>query len=164
MSGLGLVPNKIVGFRIKPDWYNFTVVVVKQYGTSSKKAGQEYEEALAYCKSLESAASWLIEHVVRVKGEELQAEIEAKAKAEADALAGVKSTAKTVTKTAEEVFAGSIASAEALVAAIALAKEAAHGAIADIEARLRAAGLETPKQVTHFMGGEAPEESATDAA
>jgi hypothetical protein len=132
MSGLGLVPNKIVGYRIKPDWFNFTVVIVKEYGQSSKKHGQEYEESLAYCKSLESAVNWLIQHVTRVEGERLQDEIQA----------------------AE----GSVASAEGLLKAMQVAQAAALEAVADLNAKLMAAGLSSPKQLTHLLGGTTPEE------
>jgi hypothetical protein len=136
MSGLGLVPNKVVGYRIKPDWYNFTVVVVKQFGATSKKCGQEYEEALAYCKSLESAVDWLIEHVTRIEGEARQEQ--------------------------QHAIDGSVAAANAMLAAIEQAKAAAHAAVADLDARLRAAGLDTPKQVVHFMGGETPDGAPGD--
>lgn len=144
MSGLGLVANEIVGYRIKPDWYNFTVVVVKRYGKNSKKAGQEYEEALAYCRSLESASDWLISHVTRVKAEQLQEQ--------------VYQSAQLSDKAAE----GSVANVKALAEAIGLAKAAAHAAIADLTVRLEAAGLGTPKQMTHFMGGEMPEGETVD--
>jgi hypothetical protein len=155
MSGLGLVPNEIVGYRIKPDWYNFTVVVVKRFGSNSKKAGQEYEEALAYCRSLESASDWLIEHVTRVKAEQLQAEVLAAAEAQIAAKG-----AKVSLKVAE----GSVANARALAEAIGLAKAEAHAAIADLTARLEAAGLDTSKKLTHFMGGELPEGDPAEAA
>lgn len=155
MSGLGLVPNEIVGYRIKPDWYNFTVVVVKRFGASSKKAGQEYEEALAYCRSLQSASDWLIEHVTRVTAEQLQDDVLKAAQAQI-AAKGAKVTAK--------VAEDSVANAKALAQAIATAKDSAHAAIADLAARLAAAGLDTPKKLTHFMGDEMPEGDADTAA
>lgn len=145
MSGLGLVPNEIVGYRIKPDWYNFTVVVVKRFGASSKKKGQEYEEALAYCRSLESASDWLIAHVTRVKAEQLQDQVLK------SALLG------------DRAAEGSVANAQALAEAIRTAKASAHAAIAELTARLEAAGLNTPKLMTHFMGGESPEDDTTAA-
>jgi hypothetical protein len=154
MSGLGLVPNEIVGYRIKPDWYNFTVVVVKRFGTNSKKAGQEYEEALAYCRSLTSASDWLIEHVTRVTAEQLQADVLAAAQAQIAAKG-----AKVAAKVAE----GSVANAKALADAIAVAKAAAHVAIEELSARLEAAGLNSPKKLTHFMGGEMPESEGEPA-
>lgn len=151
MSGLGLVPNEIVGYRIKPDWYNFTVVVVKRFGASSKKVGQEYEEALAYCRSLESASDWLIEHVTRVTAEQLQDDVLKAAQAQITAKG-----AKVSAKVAEE----SVANAKALAQAITLAKESAHAAIAELTTRLEAAGLNTSKKLTHFMGGDLPEDDA----
>ena len=134
MAGLGLVPNEIVGWRIKPDYYNFTVCIVKRFGATSKKVGQEYEESLAYCKNLESAVSWLIQHVTRVASERLQDEIQA----------------------AE----GSVASAEGLFAAIKLAQAAALIAVAQLDARLTAAGLNQAKKVAQFLGGPVPDEEA----
>lgn len=154
MSGLGLVPNEIVGYRIKPDWYNFTVVVVKRFGKNSQKAGQEYEEALAYCRSLESASDWLIDHVTRVKAEQLQEAVLSAAQAQIAAKG-----AKVTDKVAE----GSVANVKALAEAIGHAKAAAHEAIADLNKRLEAAGLGTPKKLTHFMGGEMPEADPAEA-
>jgi hypothetical protein len=134
MSGLGLVPNAIVGWRLKPDYYNVTVCVVKRYGDSSKKAGQEYEESLAYCRNIESAVLWLITHVTRVEGERLQDEIEADQ--------------------------GSVASAEGLLDAMVFAQTEALKAVADLDARLTAAGLKSPKQLVSFLGEKPPEPSS----
>lgn len=135
MSGLGLIPNEIVGWRIKPDWYNFTVVVVKRFGTSSKRAGQEYEESLAYCRSIESATQWLVQHVTRVEGERLQNVVQGAS--------------------------GSVANAQALHDAITAAQAVALVAVAELEGRLTAAGLNSPKLVTKFLG-EQP--SASESA
>lgn len=138
MSGLGLVPNEIVGWRIKPDWYNFTVVLVKRHGPASKKVGQEYEEPLAYCSSLENAVRRIISQVTRVEGERLQASAEA--------------------------VEGTVASAQALLKATELAQQAAFAAVADLNARLQAAGLDSPKKLTHFLGGTTPAgDGETDA-
>jgi hypothetical protein len=131
MSGLGLVPNEVVGYRIKPDWYNFTVCVVKRFGKTSKKVGQEYEEPLAYCRSLESSAAWLLQHVVRIEGEALQDQIQA-------------------TK-------GSVASVDGLLAAMQTAQVAVLRAVAELETRLEAAGLDSPKKVHLLLNGSAPE-------
>lgn len=137
MSGLGLIPNEIVGWRIKPDWYNFTVVVVKRFGTSSKRAGQEYEESLAYCRSIESATQWLVQHVTRVEGEKLQDVV--------------------------QEASGSVASAQALFDAIVKAQAVALAAVAELEVRLTAAGLNSPKLVTKFLGEQPSDsESAPD--
>ncbi len=133
MSGLGLVPNEIVGWRIKPDWYNFTVVLVKRHGASSKKAGQEYEEALAYCKSLESAVRFILQFVTRFEAENQQ--------------------------TAIEATTGSVADAEGMLKAMERAQTEALRAVGELQARLNEAGLKTPKQVTHFLGGRPPADS-----
>lgn len=129
MSGLGLVPNEIVGWRIKPDWYNFAVVLVKRHGPTSKKAGQEYEEPLAYCASLENAVRRIISQEIRAEAERLQA---------------------------VEALEGSVASANAMLKAIQSAQKAAFAAVADLNARLAEAGLDTPKKLTHFLGGTMP--------
>lgn len=71
-----LTPNKIVGYRIKPDWYSYNVVLVKLHGENSKNAGKEYETPLAYCKNLEFAAKWIFSHALRTSAEVSQAEIE----------------------------------------------------------------------------------------
>lgn len=74
---LNLTPNKTVGYRIKPDWYSFNVVLVKLHGDGSKNAGKEYETPLAYCKHLGSAAQWIFSHSLRVRGAQAQDELEA---------------------------------------------------------------------------------------
>lgn len=76
MPPMNLTPNELVGYRIKPDYCSFNVVVVKRHGPTSNKAGEEYEKPLAYCSSIENATTWLVSHVTRIKGAELQ-EIEA---------------------------------------------------------------------------------------
>jgi hypothetical protein len=138
MGGLGLVPNEIVGWRLKPDFYNVTVTVVKRYGPASKKAGQEYEEPLAYCRNVKGAVEWLIQHVTRVKGEQLQ----------------------DVTQAATK----SVADATALMQAVEAAREAALAAVDDLEARLRARGLVGNKALTHFLGGTAPRDEHAESA
>lgn len=131
MSGLGLIPNEVVGWRIKPDWYNFTVVIVKKYGVSSKRAGQEYEEPLAYCRSLEHAAEWLTQHVTRIEGERLQAEAQA--------------------------VNGSVANVEALLAAMTVAQNAVLAAVQELSAKLVAAGLNKPRDVLLLSGAAEPD-------
>lgn len=74
MPGLDLTPNPFVGYRIKPDWYSFNVVIVKRHGAASKLAGQEYEKPVAYCKSIASAVQWIVRHAARVRGELAQAD------------------------------------------------------------------------------------------
>ena len=59
-----LTPNEIKGYRIHPDQYNWTVVLVKVHGKESKNAGKEYETKLAYCKSPTAA----VEYIIRTAG------------------------------------------------------------------------------------------------
>jgi hypothetical protein len=136
MSGLGLVPNEIVGWRIKPDWYNFTVVLVKRHG-GGKKAGQEYEEALGYCKSLESAVNFILQFVTRFEAEHQQEAVQART--------------------------GTVADAQSMLNAMQRAQKEALRAVAELQARMDAAGLNTPKKVTHFLGGRPPEEDGEEA-
>ena len=128
-TGLGLVPNKIVGWRIKPDWYNFTVVLVKRHGESSAKAGQEYEEPLAYCRTLPHAVDWLIEHATRVRAEDLQ--------------------------NAQQALTGSVADAQSLRQAIEEAHAHANKAIAELTQRLEAAGVFKPKEMLKALDADA---------
>jgi hypothetical protein len=74
MAGLDLTPNEFVGYRIKPDWYSFNVVIVKKHGKDSKHAGQEYDKVIAYCKSLPHAVEYILSHSLRVRGERAQDE------------------------------------------------------------------------------------------
>lgn len=137
MNGLGLVPNEVVGWRIKPDWHNYTIVLVKCHGTASKKVGQEYEEPVAYCATLQSAVTALIQRATRYEAERQQDVIQAAT--------------------------GSIASAEGLRAAIDYAQAEALKAVAALEQRLTASGLKTPKQVTHFLGGRPPADTEPES-
>jgi len=134
VGGLGLVPNEIVGWRIKPDWYNFTVVLVKRRGENSKNAGQEYEEPVAFCKSIEAAAHRIIEQVARMRGEELQA--------------------------SQQALDGTVASTQALLRAIEEGKAEASKAVAELTRRLEAAGVFAPKDLARALG-EGVEEVAT---
>ena len=72
MPGLGLVQNKFIGYRIRPDWHSFVVVAVKEYGLTSKTPGLHYTEPLAYCKSLETAVNYIITHSTRLEAANLQ--------------------------------------------------------------------------------------------
>lgn len=74
MPGLDLTPNEFVGYRIKPDWYSFNVVIVKKHGKESKHAGDEYDKVIAYCKSLPHAVEYIVSHSLRVRAERAQAE------------------------------------------------------------------------------------------
>lgn len=132
MSGLGLVPNEVVGYRIKPDWYSFNVVLVKRHGPGSKKAGQEYETTLAYCKSLSSAVHWIVSHHARVQGSLNQDDLQAAT--------------------------GSVADAKALEASFEGAVAKALQAVAELEARIKAAGL-LNKHLVQALGNAQPDDS-----
>lgn len=132
---LNLVPNELVGYRIKPDWYNFKVVVVKRHGDGSRQAGQEYETPLAYCKNIEFAATWLLQHAMRVRGEAAQKE--------------------------QEAIDGSVASTEALTRAVAQAREDVLGAVRALHQDLKGLDL-SAKAVSRASG--APVDSEAVAA
>lgn len=136
MSGLGLVPNEIVGWRIKPDWYSYNVVIVKRRGEASKKAGEEYEEVIAYCKSIEFATDRIIDQVARIRGEELQV--------------------------SQQAVDGTVASTEALLRAIEEGKAEAAKAVAELTTRLQAAGIFTPKDVMKALGATEELAGATE--
>lgn len=53
MSGLGLVPNKVIGYRVIPDTHSWNLALVKEHGENSKLAGQEYVTVLGYYKNLD---------------------------------------------------------------------------------------------------------------
>lgn len=112
---LQLVPNEIVGYRIRPDTYSFNVVVVKKYGEGSKNAGQEYDTPVAYCKNLSSAATWLLSYVLRVSAEGEQKAVEAQS--------------------------GVIADTDALLRAMASAEQRVLEAVQELEARIKSSGL-----------------------
>lgn len=112
---LDLTPNELVGYRIKPDWHSFNVVLVKRKGVNSKAAGQEYDTPLGYCKSIEFAASFIFSHAARLQGELNQK----------DALAAE----------------GSVADATALLAAFNFAQEHTLKAVAELQARVDALGM-----------------------
>jgi len=131
---LNLVANEVVGYRIKPDWYCFNVVLVKRHGPLSKNAGKEYETILAHCKNLPFAVSWLVSHAARMHGELSQKE----------ALA----------------VSGSVADAQALAVAFEKAQADALRAVNELQARLDAAGLNS-KAMVHLLGG-APDEDAPE--
>lgn len=66
---LELVPNEVVGYRIRPDQWNWSVVVVKVHGKDSKNAGQQYESPLpAYCKDIKSAIEVIYDRVSKIEG------------------------------------------------------------------------------------------------
>jgi phage-related tail protein len=125
MTGLGLVPNEVVGYRIVPDWNSYNVQLVKRRGKSSSQAGQEYGETLGYCRSLEFAAKFILSHATRMYGEELQ-----------DAALEVKKT---------------VGDAQALSEAMVKAQALTFAAVKDLEARIIALGLDR-KGLVHALG------------
>jgi hypothetical protein len=137
MSGLGLVPNEVVGYRIVPDWNSFNVQLVKRRGASSKQAGQEYGETLAYCRSLEFATEYIVQHATRVYGEELQ--------------------------NAEEAVRKTVGDAKALAEAIVKAQASAVAAVLELKARIDALGLDR-KGLVQALGDatDAPSSNADD--
>lgn len=137
--GLGLVPNVIVGYRIVPDWNSFNVQLVKRRGAGSKQAGQEYGEVLGYCRSLEFAADYIVQHATRVYGEELQ-----------DAEhASIRQT---------------VGDATALAAAIVKAQAAAQEAVVVLLARIDSLGLDRKGLVQALGGATDAPDSGLDAA
>jgi hypothetical protein len=134
MSGLGLVPNEVVGYRIVPDWNSYNVQMVKRRGASSKQAGQEYGETLGYCRSLEFASDYIVQHATRVYGEEMQ--------------------------DAEEAVSGSVGDAKALSAAIVKAQAAAISAVKELQARIDALGLDR-KGLVQALGDATDAPSST---
>jgi hypothetical protein len=67
---LDFAPNEVVGYRIKPDAFNWTVVRVKKHGAASKYAGEEYESTgLAYCKNLTHAVDFILNKEAKLASE-----------------------------------------------------------------------------------------------
>lgn len=119
MNKPNFAPNEIIGYRVHPDQWNWTVVVVKRHGPESKNAGKEYETSLAYCKNLEEATRWIFNHVSKVDGNKEQNK--------------------------EFDFSGNAASLEALQNAFLKAQERALWAVKDLEQRMLALGLDLHK-------------------
>ncbi len=138
MSGLGLTPNEIIGYRIKADWYSFNVVLVKRHGPNSKNAGKEYETTLGYCKSLPYAVSYIVSHATRMYGEVGQAD--------------------------RESIDGTVADARALHDAIRKAEAAALAAVADIVERIKASGVLNKDLVRALGAPVAGEDEPADPA
>lgn len=125
---LNLEPNELVGYRIKPDWNSYNVVLVKRKGPASKNAGQEYDTPLAYCKNLEFAAAWIFSHAARMQGE-LNQKDQAKAN-------------------------GSVAEAAALAKAFSFAQESTLQAVEDLRAQIAALPLNR-KELVQALGTQA---------
>jgi hypothetical protein len=68
MVGLNLVPNETVGYRIRPDFYNWDVEEVKRHGSKSKTPGEQYSRNLGHFKTLANAASYIFNLHLRVQG------------------------------------------------------------------------------------------------
>lgn len=136
MTGLSLIPNETVGYRIKPDWYSYNVVLVKRHGAGSKNAGQEYEKPIAYCRDIAGAVRFILLHAVRVRAEVAQEE--------------------------RNAIDGSIASLEALSAQFEPALAEALAAAAELQARINALPM-SQKQLVKALGAPADTEDA-DAA
>lgn len=122
---LNLAPNELVGYRIKPDWHSFNVVLVKRHGPTSKNAGQEYDTPLAYCKNLSFAADCIFSHATRMVGELNQK----------DALQAE----------------GSVADAKALHAAFDDARAHTLQAVAELQSRIDKLGLPR-KELVQALG------------
>lgn len=122
---LNLTPNEIVGYRIKPDWHSYNVVLVKRHGDASKNAGKEYETTLAYCKHPESAAQWIFSHALRVKAEASQADILA--------------------------IEGSCADIRGMLDVVAAAKAEVSKAVAELQSRIDALGM-SRRELVQAMG------------
>lgn len=132
-GGLNLEPNEIVGYRISPDQWNWTVVVVKKHGKDSKNAGMEYKETLSYPKNLSSAVAWIFNHVAAIEGRKLQ--------------------------DLEEQKSGNCADIKALESAFVKAQQEALKAVQDLEERLKSMGVDVSnKGMNKLMGASAPEE------
>lgn len=112
MSSDLFTPNEVVGYRFRADWHNITVVVVKRYGPNSKKAGQEYDTPLAYCRDIPNAAAWLTTHLTREKGAAAQA--------------------------SEEAISGSVADMKALLDTLSTVQAEVMAAVAELLSRVEA--------------------------
>jgi hypothetical protein len=75
MSGLNLTPNEKAGYRVRPDYHNWTVVLVKLHGPQSKSAGQEYDTPVGYYKTLPMALRAINDLETRLVTAELQDEL-----------------------------------------------------------------------------------------
>jgi hypothetical protein len=56
-------------YAIKTDEFNYKVILIKEKGEDSKNPGEKYEETLAYCKNIETAAEFIINRDARMKGQ-----------------------------------------------------------------------------------------------
>jgi len=121
-----------VGYRIKPDYYSFNVVLVKRHGPGYAQAGQEYETTLAYCKNLSSAVQWMHNHIARARGQVLEGQLPDNA--------------------------DSIQRTQALLRAFEESREHTLRAIADLQARLEATGVIKPSDMAKVLRTDTAEE------
>ncbi|MDO8414760.1 MAG: hypothetical protein Q7S87_00965 [Agitococcus sp.] len=135
MSSLNLTPNEFVGYRIKPDFYSFNVVIVKRHGAGSKSCGLEYEKPVAYCKSIASAVEWIVSHATRDMAEKDQAE--------------------------KAVLTGIIADSNSLRDAMVYATAEALKAVAQLELRIIGLGL-SQKNLVQALGAPVEMEDSLD--
>ena len=115
MSGLNLVPNEVVGYRIVANTYSWDVVLVKRKGEQSKNSGEEYVTSLAYCKNLTFAVNWILNKVLSEESQKLQAQMDET---------------------------GDMASLKAILQSFEAAQKAAGAAVQDLESRIKSSGLE----------------------
>ena len=137
MSKLNLVPNEVVGYRLHPDQWNWKVVVVKRHGEESKNAGKEYESTLSYCKTIQYAIQYIVNHVSAMEGDAEQK------------------------KTFEEK--GVAADLESLKVAFEKAEKAALWAVNDLEARLKESGFDLNKLGRGALSGDEVEVTEAEA-
>jgi hypothetical protein len=139
MAGLDLVPNSVVGYRIRAEWLNWVVVLVKRHGEHSRAAGQEYDTAVGYYKNLEQAA----QAVLRLETARLAGLAQAQALAEH----------------------GTLAETRALLEALPQAQAALERALDDVRRRLDTLGPADEAAARRRLaaderGGEAAREAA----
>lgn len=72
MTKLNLVPNEIVGYRIHPDKWNWTVFEVKKHGQTSKYAGEEYLTPLSYPANVKQAVEFIVNRVASLEVDKIQ--------------------------------------------------------------------------------------------
>ncbi len=100
MSGLNLIPNEVVGYRIRPDLHNWTIMLVKRRGPLSKRNGEEYGEEICYYRDLEKAVSSLFDFNMKRFTEEAQLAIQL----ETGELASLKALEVAIAKSKEETL------------------------------------------------------------
>lgn len=148
MSGLKLVPNEFVGYRVKPDYYNWTVVALKRHGVTSQNAGQVYETPVGYYRSLTSAFGAILNLESRVQIEAAQRE---EAAQRDDAITrGIESPSE------------DFCSHRSLLAAFQKAELAVKHAAESLERDLQSAGVTVHDLAKHFKGGASIESESPE--